>query len=207
MVNLFARLYGRTRQRTCATLMWASTASVQGVAVVAIALLALCRPATAQTAVASDAQIKAAYLHKLPGFVEWPPEAFASPSSPMVIGVVNADAVYEELSRQVSGRAFQGRAVELRRVERDATTMTLHVLFIGSKEPREIRRLVDKAAGRAVLTIASSSSIVETSAVLNLVELDGRIRVEASLPAAAKAGLKLSSRLLSVASRVVEAAP
>lgn len=207
MVDLFARLYGRTRHRACAPLMWASTASVQGVAVVAIALLALCNTATGQTAVASDAQVKAAYLHKLPGFIEWPPEGFASPSSPIVIGLVDADAVYEELRRQVSGRAIQGRAVELRRVEHDATIMTLHVLFIGSKEPRETRRLLDKATGRPVLTITSSSSILETSAVLNLVELDGRIRVEASLPAAAKARLKLSSRLLSVASRVVEAAP
>lgn len=207
MADLLARLYGRARQRTCATLMWANTAWIRGVAFVVIAPLALGSPAAAQTAVASDAQVKAAYLHKLPGFIEWPAEAFASPTSPILIGIVDAEAVYEELRRQISGRTVQGRTVEIRHVDRASSPATLTVLYIGTKDPREARRLLDKVVGRPVLTVSSSSTILDTTAVLNLVEQDGRIRIEASLPAAAKNGLKLSSRLLGVASRVVEASP
>ena len=43
--------------------------------------------------------------------------------------------------------------------------------------------------------------------VLDFVRVDGRLRFAASLPAANKTGLKLSSKLLSVASKVVEETP
>jgi hypothetical protein len=48
---------------------------------------------------------------------------------------------------------------------------------------------------------------LERGAALVFVETESRLRFEASLPAAEQAGLRLSSRLLSVAERVVKAGP
>ena len=36
--------------------------------------------------VAEEHQVKAAYLYKFLGFIEWPPQAFVSPEAPFVIG-------------------------------------------------------------------------------------------------------------------------
>lgn len=161
----------------------------------------------AQELSASEAQVKAAYLHKLPGFVEWPADAFASPNAPWLIGVVDADAVLAEVQRQTAGRLVQGRPVEVRRLSMPAASVPVHVLFVGRDAQRATARWLALAAGQPVLTVTDDPAGLGLGAVLNLVQLDGRIRIEASLPAAAAHRLKLSSRLLGVASRVVERTP
>ena len=206
MSQVFACLYGRPSPSACTTLRWASSCK-RGAAGMAAALLLLCKLANAQAVVALDAQVKAAYVHKLPAFVEWPGDAFSTPTSPILIGVVDADAVQDELRRQAAGRSVQGRPIEIKRLAHGSPLPTVHVLFIGSAAPREVQQLLAQAVARPVLTITSSEGGLASGAVLNLTELGGRIRVEASLPSAARNGLKLSSRLLSVASKVVEGPP
>ena len=49
---------------------------------VVLALLLACKPALAQAS-ASEAEVKAAYLHKFAGFVEWPADASPAPPRPM----------------------------------------------------------------------------------------------------------------------------
>ncbi len=156
---------------------------------------------------ASEAQIKAAYLYKFPGFVDWPSGSFSSDASAIVIGVTGADAIYQELTRQVAGRLVQGRPVDVRRVSSPLSGPAVQVLYIGSDAHRETAALLAQTAGRPVLTVTDNRAAPTAGAVLNLVEVDGRIRFEASLAAAAANGLKLSSRLLSVAARVTERVP
>lgn len=155
--------------------------------------------------VASEAEIKAAYLHKLPAFVEWPAESFAGPGARLQIAVVDADEVHEALNQQLAGRLVQGRGVEVRRGS--ASLAQVHVLYIGRAGQGRAAALLGQVAGRPVLTVTDFAAGLEDGAVLNLVPVDGRIRVEASLPAAATQQLRISSRLLGVASRVVEGRP
>ncbi len=155
---------------------------------------------------APEAQVKAAYLHKFPGFVEWPSGSFTSATSPLVMGVAGAEAVYQELSRLAAGRQVQGRAVEVRRVSLPLPD-PLHLLYIGPEARREAGALLARTVGRPVLTVTDDSALQPAGAVLNLVEIEGRVRFEASPSAATASGLKLSSRLLNVAARVIEKTP
>jgi hypothetical protein len=155
--------------------------------------------------VASEAQVKAAYLHKLPAFVEWPADSFPAPGARLQIAVVDADEVHEALSQQTASRLVQGRSVDVQRGS--ASLGQVHVLYIGRAGQRQAAALLAQVAGRPVLTVTDFPSGLGDGAVLNLVPVDGRIRVEASLPAAAAQQLRISSRLLGVASRIVETRP
>ena len=169
----------------------------------ALAWAAWARPAHAESAVRTEA-VEAAYLHKLPGFVEWPADAFASPSSPIVIGVMGAPAVVEELVRIAKGRLVLGRPVEARLVASIAeASRDLHVLFVGSGPGRDLGKLADASRGRHALVVTDSENGVEDGAAIVFVQVDGRLRFEVSLPGARKAGLKLSSQLMGVAWKVV----
>ena len=55
-----------------------------GVAIFSAVVAMLASPASAQQA--SEAAVKAAFLYKFPGYIEWPEAAFAGPDSPFVIG-------------------------------------------------------------------------------------------------------------------------
>src|SRR5438045_7059015 len=64
-------------------------------------------PARADNAASSPAlerRVKAAFLYKFLGYAEFPPGAFADPSSPVTIGVVGADELAAELARIVNAR-------------------------------------------------------------------------------------------------------
>jgi hypothetical protein len=163
-------------------------------------------PAQAQVPV-PEAAVKAAYLHKFPGYVEWPPGVFNTKTSAVVVGVVGADSVLAELTQIAFGHPVQGRPVEARAVARGALPRDLNILFIGRDAAADATALMAELRDQHVLVVTEMLNGLTLGAALNCVVLQGRVRFEASMPAAESAGLKLSSGLLRVASRVVEAAP
>jgi len=168
----------------------------------AIVLLAMLAgtPVRAQTA-ATEASLKAAFLYKFPGYVEWPPAAFASPDAPLVIAISGADDVAAELERLVPGRNINGHAVVVRRVREDSLR-GVHVLFVGRGDPAA-RAVVDGGRQQGALVVTETERGLELGSAINFVPLDERIAFDVSLPNAERAGLRISARMLAVARRVV----
>jgi hypothetical protein len=158
-------------------------------------------PAAAQPAASAD-EVKAAYLYRFIGYVEWPPRVFATRESPISIAVVGADAVRADLDSLVKGRTAEGRPVEVHELLPGAPLDGVHLLFI-SRDVIAPRAWLQEARDNAVLVVTESPQGLAGGGILNFVLTEQRVRFEASLPAAERSGLKLSSRLLAVASRVV----
>jgi hypothetical protein len=152
-------------------------------------LVAAAGAAAQLAAPVSEASVKAAYLYKFTAFVEWPPSAFAGPTSPVIIGVSGADAVYAELAQVLAGRTVEGRP--------------LHVLYMGRPMTTERMGWLQALQGRPVLIVTDGPSALGFGSALNFLTVDGRVRFEASLAGAERSGLRLSARLLAVAERVV----
>jgi len=168
--------------------------------------VAACLPAGAQAPVQEEV-VEAAYLHKFAGFVDWPAEAFRTPASPIVVAVAGAPRVYDELVKVARGRSVLGRPVEARLLHAADLPEGVHVLFIGRGAAAEAAALVAAASKAHVLTVTDLSTGLDAGAILDFVQVDGRLRFEASLGAARRADIRLSSKLLSVAARVAEDAP
>lgn len=165
----------------------------------------LCSPAQAQVDGASADQIKAAYLHKIPGYVEWPAGLFTRQDEPFVIGVVGSQPVFEQLTALAAGHPVQGRAVQVRRIERTDVPANVNLVYFGQALGRNLGSQLARFKGLPVITVTDVPEGIPDGAVLNFVERDGRIRFEAAPTVAEQDGLKLSSRLLAVADRVVGA--
>lgn len=153
---------------------------------------------------ALEHEVKAAYLFRFLSFVEWPRTSFARPDSPIVIGVLGAEDVLEELRLIVPGRVVQGRPVAVQRVSalegRQAEIAAgVHVLFVGRQASAQLARLVP---ARGVLLVSDSTSGLDQGAVVNFVRSEGRVRFEVAVDAAARRELTISSRMLAVASHV-----
>ena len=76
-------------------------------------------------------RVKAGYLYKFGAFVEWPGRAFGSADAPLVIGVLEADALADELALVVGGRSVQGRPIAVRRLRAGDPVTGVHVLYLG----------------------------------------------------------------------------
>lgn len=159
----------------------------------------------AQAEDASDAleqQVKAAFLYKFAGYVEWPEAHLPRPDTPITIGVLGADALAAELSRLVAGRTVNNRAIAAKRLKPGDSLAGINVLFIGKEEIARLSQLLSLARPRAILTVTESEGALAQGSVINFTIAERRVRFEISLDSAEKSSLKLSSRLLSVAQQV-----
>jgi hypothetical protein len=152
---------------------------------------------------AAEVQIKAAFLYKFGDFVQWPPAAFARPDAPFAIGVLGADDIAAALEQLVAGRTVQGHPIAVRRLKRGEALAGLHVLFIGQGESARLAETLAAAKGQAVLTVTESENALASGSMINFVAEDQRVRFDVALPSAERGQLKISSRLLAVARRVI----
>lgn len=171
-----------------------------------VLLVALAGRAGAQGAPTVE-EVETAYLHKFLGFVDWPAKSFASDSSPVVVGVAGSDRIYELLSAVASDRPVHGRPIEVRRLVSPSSAANLHLVFVGKGAWADLPRWGEAASGNAILVVTDEPHGIDKGAAMNFVQEGTRVRFEVSLAAANQAGLRLSSRLLGVAARVVGSPP
>lgn len=171
-----------------------------------LVLLLACRATTAGAADGDarqlEVQIKAAYLYKFAGHVEWPPTAYADAAAPFTIGVVGASDIADELMRQKAGRSVNERPVEVRVLKAGEPVRGVQLVFVGGADGAQLRRLLEPFKAMPALTISDAPGAMEAGSVINFVLVDNRLRFEVSLGNAERHGLKVSARLLAVAQRV-----
>jgi hypothetical protein len=145
-------------------------------------------------------EVKAAFLLNFTKFIEWPAEAFASPGSPVSICILGEDSFGSTLDQIVSGEAINGRKVTAQRIKRAPPPRTCQILFV-SKSEREAARILPEL-GPGVLTVGERDTFIREGGMIAFVIENRRVRFDINQIVAEKAGLKLSSKLLSVARSV-----
>jgi len=176
-------------------------------AFIALGLALALVPAWGQDAPVTEESVKAAFLYKFPGFVEWPAPALERPDDPVVVGVIGGNDVFAELSL-ISQTRKGGRPLVVRRVFDTSGFAGLHMLFIGARERGRALELIRAAQHQGVLTVTEWEGALRLGSVINFVtSADGRVRFEISLEPAEKSKLRLSSRLLAVAQQVHNTRP
>jgi hypothetical protein len=169
---------------------------------VLLLLLAPGLPSYAQTV--SEDQVKAAYVYNFAKFVEWPLRDFAGPTAPLRVCVLDDRSLESELIQMVKGKAVAGRPVMVVPVQNGEQSRDCHILFIGSSQQGQIRRILEALGELNVLTVGETKGFVEAGGIINFVLQDDRVQFEVNRKAAKQAGLSVSSRLLAVAKVVVE---
>jgi hypothetical protein len=152
---------------------------------------------------ATEGSVKAAFLYKFPGYVEWPPSAFPSSTAPFVFGVMGHDDVAAELERLVAGKQWFGHPMSVRRVEND-NLRGLNVLLVGRGAGDRPGVLARAAQLPGLLVVTENDRGIPAGSAINFVVHDERVGFEVAPEAAERNGLRISSRMLSVARRVVQ---
>lgn len=148
-----------------------------------------------------ELQVKAAFLYKFCNYIEWPAETFESLETPLVIAVMGDSILAEELAVAVEGRQVGNRPLQVRRVQPGDKLKNVNVLFIGGGKAAYLSKLADHPDNRHILIVTEFEGAFPQS-MINFVMEDNHVRFDISQDRAEKAGLKLSSQLLSVARNV-----
>lgn len=157
----------------------------------ALALVLAPAPAAAQV---SEAAVKAAYLYKMAAFVTWPPNAFASGSSPFRICVLNRTDVAGPLSELAHGAQAWGRPVVITVIGGSQEVSQCQILFLGDGHAA----LGDSAPVLTVTELGASSP-----GVVEFTVQQSHVRFVIHRSQADARRLQISSKLLAVAAAVV----
>jgi hypothetical protein len=169
--------------------------------IICAALLLGVRPANADQA--PEYEVKAGFLFNFTKFVTWPPEAFPSPNSPLVIGILGEDPFGQAFDASIAGENAQGRPIRVRRISRIEEALPgCQVLFISHSEERNLADKLQALAAVPILTVGDDDDFVALGGIIQFFLDQNRVRFAINLAASRRAGLKISSQLLRLA-RVV----
>ena len=165
--------------------------------VTAVALAAVSM--AAQSLSAPD--MKAIYLLNFARFVDWPPETLPA-GSPVIMCIVNDSAVATALEQTTSARAVNGHPLSVVRLGLRATLPKCHVLYLAALEHDGPLDMIAALQGRLVLTVSDAPRFARNGGMVELFVEGGKLRIVANVDALQRANVRLSSRVLTLATIV-----
>ena len=168
-------------------------------------------------------QIKAAFIYNFIKFVDWPEEKMADSNEPITIGIIGSEdfikafepVIHKKVkNRNLSIKYFEGYE-KLERTQEDdrqwnqkmEALKTCHVLMFCSCDSvriKDLSQIIKALKGSPVLTVGETAGFLESGGIINFLMEDKKVRFEINVTAAKKSKLKISSKLLRLAKRVVE---
>lgn len=153
--------------------------------------------AAAKTEESLEYAVKGAFLLKFGAFVDWPASALSEPGASFIIGILGEDPFGANLDEMVKNREVHGRPVAIKRYKRMEQAREAHILYISPSERERLGQIVASLDGASVLTVSDESP--QPAGIINFIIQEKKVRFEIDLEAAERSGLKLSSKLLSLA--------
>lgn len=155
------------------------------------------------TAQASDplliSRVEAAYIYHLTQFAEWPQNGGDKTNGPLRIGVLGQGST-AELLQQLPEKTTKGRPLRVQQFKaNDPALIQCHILYISPSENEKIPSILREVQGGKVLSVSSAPNFTRLGGIIEFVILEGKLKMQINVPAAKRAGLKLSAKLLEVA--------
>ena len=156
---------------------------------------------------AKVALVQAVYLYKFTKLIRWPAEAFAAADSPIVIGILEDAGLADALEDGIPDEQAGGRTVVVRRLA--ATDLAsagefrdCHVLFVPAARRSALDGLQDLLSRTSILTVGNGRSFAEEDGMIEFYLNGDRVGIRINVDRINRRNLKVSSRLLKLATIV-----
>lgn len=151
----------------------------------------------------SEHQLKSAFIYNFTKYVEWPSDPGYGDGAPFVIGVVGDAAFSRQLSSVMRSENVHGHPITVRHFAHGAVPQGCKIVFISRAESAQIDTVLKAAAGKPVLTVTETAGAAAKGSMINLLLVDGTIKMEINRKQARRERLEISSYLLKLA-KIVE---
>jgi hypothetical protein len=168
----------------------------------AVALVCAALVVAPAAAAAPEYQLKAAFLYNFARFVEWPQGTVAA-TDPFRICIVGDDPFGDLLDQAVRGKTVHDRPVEVVHPD-DLFAIRCHIAFFARSGAPALPRLLTALGGRGILTVGETEDFTRAGGVIAMRVEESKVRFDVNVDAAQRAGLRVSSQLLKLASRVIQ---
>lgn len=146
--------------------------------------------------------IKAAFVLNFVRYVEWPA---ARRTPPLRVCTLQPNPFGDQLAALVSGEQWQGGAIDVQTITDVRGGTGCHLLYVPRAATGRFISALGALAGRPILTVGEHERFLEQGGMIRLFLDENRVRFSINQRAADTAGLAISSRLLRLARRVIDA--
>ncbi len=153
----------------------------------------------AQAPQPSEYQLKSAFIFNFAKFIDWPTAAFTDPKSPFIIGVLGDNPFGNDFEQMVAGKKINDRTISIQTLRTASEATNCQILFVSVSEKKRFHEIIQSLHDAPVLTVSETDGFIEAGGMINFVEEAGKIRFQIDDVAAKATGLKISSKLLTLA--------
>lgn len=142
-----------------------------------------------------ERQVKAAFVYNFLKFVQWPDDR----TTAFVLGIVGDDDLVTVLEQITRDKTIQGRTPVVRKIKSTDDVLSCEVVFVTASEDRRTPHILQRLEGASVLTIGETPHFLGEGGIIRFYVEGSRLRFQINAENANRAGLKISSQLLSLA--------
>lgn len=154
----------------------------------------------AQERARREYEIKAAFMFNFIRFVDWPGTALDA-RAPVSLCVMGADVV-DDAFRALETKQVRGRAITFTQIGGVEEVVACHVVFIAGPADGPQLDVLQTVAGKPTLTVGETPGFNTAGGMIAFVYRKNQLRFAVNLEPAERAGVKIRSDLLSLASEV-----
>lgn len=169
--------------------------TVTGVATVSL----FAQPASAARQSSVELAVKATFLTKFTSYVDWPPRSLPA-GAPIVLCVVGADPFGSALEQAVSGQSSNGHPLILRRFTSASDIQRCHIAYLGGSS-RDVSAALAAAGSNPVVTVTDSRN-ANVNGMIHFQLVGNSVKFDIDTYKSSRAGVGISSKLLSLARKV-----
>jgi hypothetical protein len=149
-------------------------------------------------------RVKSALLLNFARYIEWPASVWRSPADPVRVCVIGNDPFHGALSMTLSGHTAQDRPLVYENIRTASQALDCQIVFVSSEADDERSKILEVLREKPVVTVGEGDNFIEQGGmILFRLSDEGKVQFEVNLPAVKSANVKMSSRMLASAEKVV----
>ena len=145
-----------------------------------------------------ESQVKAMFVYNFLKFVSWPPDTSLAPTEPFVVLIIGEGPTADATERFLTSKSIGVRPLLVLRNQSDQSLVGARAAFVAEPDAKKLHRVLHAAAVAGVLTIGEGESFTTYGGVIGLIVEDRKVRFDVDTSAAQTAGLRVSSKLLTL---------
>ena len=146
-------------------------------------------------------QVKAAFIANFIKFIDWPD--LGKPGSKFVIGVYGADTFEHTIEDTLSNRSISGHPIVVEQIHSDAEMRQCRIVVSGASSEDRVDHLAKACMESGTVLIGESENFAKMGGTIGFLIVSSKVRFEINLETARKSRISISSKLLTLAQRVI----
>ena len=161
-------------------------------------------PARAQAGQAREYKIKAAFMYNFFKFIDWPETPLSDTPDTITICILGKDP-FGDIFAPIEGKSVKNKKLVIKRVSSPGEIGSCHILFICPSEQERLGAILAATCGNSILTVSDIKDFARQGGMVGFTSEENTVRFAINLKAAERAGLKISSKLLEMATVIADA--